>query len=488
MIAVLAVASLLAGSATASQLSYSLPNTFPNLAKCASENLQYSCENTTVVTDSCCSIVQGGLVLQTQFWSTYTGLEKEGQLLPKGSWTIHGLWPDNCDGQYDVAPSPNKTDNGTVIPPYKGPSIDNFIKQYGRYELLEYMETYWINQGAPNWEFWGHEFSKHATCTSTFDVACYEPYKEHMDLINFFDAVIRAYKRYPTYDILASAGIVPSNKTTYPLAAIQNAVKAQVGAVPYFGCTNNGTVLSEVWYYHHVLGTEQYGTFKNLDTDYNSTCSTTAGIHYYERTSHSERVPHASALATCSITLLSFTMSDDEYGGGGGGGDYDYDQGCDYASIYQDFDERADDRKALARRHSCDEGFDAFNPDGEAAGEGGEEGGVAHPNGDAEMANGEDVGAGDASAVGAGLQGERQANKVRITTPYLTKYERARILGTRALQISMNAPVLVPLDGETDALQIAIKELSQRKIPLIIRRYLPDGSFEDWSVSELISD
>ncbi|KAL1748987.1 RNA polymerase, subunit omega/K/RPB6 [Schizophyllum fasciatum] len=85
--------------------------------------------------------------------------------------------------------------------------------------------------------------------------------------------------------------------------------------------------------------------------------------------------------------------------------------------------------------------------------------------------------------------GERQPNKERVTTPYLTKYERARILGTRALQISMNAPVLVPLDQEeTDALQIAIKELSQRKIPLIIRRYLPDGSFEDWSVSELITD
>ncbi|KIY51254.1 RNA polymerase Rpb6, partial [Fistulina hepatica ATCC 64428] len=82
----------------------------------------------------------------------------------------------------------------------------------------------------------------------------------------------------------------------------------------------------------------------------------------------------------------------------------------------------------------------------------------------------------------------RQPNKERVTTPYLTKYERARILGTRALQISMNAPVLVPLDGETDALQIAIKELSQRKIPLTIRRFLPDGSFEDWNVSELISE
>jgi len=102
---------------------------------------------------------------------------------------------------------------------------------------------------------------------------------------------------------------------------------------------------------------------------------------------------------------------------------------------------------------------------------------------DQEMGNGE-----EGTTVGAGLSGERQPNIVRMTTPYLTKYERARVLGTRALQISMNAPVLVQLDGETDALQIAIKELSQRKIPLIIRRYLPDGSFEDWSVSELISD
>ncbi|PFH56327.1 hypothetical protein XA68_16720 [Ophiocordyceps unilateralis] len=63
----------------------------------------------------------------------------------------------------------------------------------------------------------------------------------------------------------------------------------------------------------------------------------------------------------------------------------------------------------------------------------------------------------------------------RTTTPYMTKYERARILGTRALQISMNAPVLVDLEGETDPLQIAIRELREKKIPLIVRRYLPDG-------------
>jgi len=75
--------------------------------------------------------------------------------------------------------------------------------------------------------------------------------------------------------------------------------------------------------------------------------------------------------------------------------------------------------------------------------------------------------------------------KKRTTTPYLTKYERARVLGTRALQISMNAPVMVELDGETDPLHIAMKELKERKIPLIIRRFLPDGSYEDWPINEL---
>jgi DNA-directed RNA polymerase I, II, and III subunit RPABC2 len=74
----------------------------------------------------------------------------------------------------------------------------------------------------------------------------------------------------------------------------------------------------------------------------------------------------------------------------------------------------------------------------------------------------------------------------RITTPFMTKYERARVLGTRALQISMCAPIMVELEGETDPLQIAMKELKSKKIPIIIRRYLPDGSWEDWSIDELI--
>ena len=82
--------------------------------------------------------------------------------------------------------------------------------------------------------------------------------------------------------------------------------------------------------------------------------------------------------------------------------------------------------------------------------------------------------------------GQAVPNEKRTTTPFMTKYERARVLGTRALQISMCAPIMVELENETDPLQIAMKELKARKIPLIIRRYLPDGSYEDWTIEELI--
>lgn len=74
----------------------------------------------------------------------------------------------------------------------------------------------------------------------------------------------------------------------------------------------------------------------------------------------------------------------------------------------------------------------------------------------------------------------------RTTSRYMTKYERTRIIGTRALQLSQNAPPLVELAGETDPLKIASRELQAKKIPIIVRRYLPDGRFEDWSVQELL--
>jgi len=101
------------------------------------------------------------------------------------------------------------------------------------------------------------------------------------------------------------------------------------------------------------------------------------------------------------------------------------------------------------------------------------------------------IASGDRSQLGAregggGKRGKAVPKDQRTTTPYMTKYERARILGTRALQISMNAPVLVQLEGETDPLDIANKELREKRVPFTVRRFMPDGSWEDWGVDELI--
>lgn len=97
----------------------------------------------------------------------------------------------------------------------------------------------------------------------------------------------------------------------------------------------------------------------------------------------------------------------------------------------------------------------------------------------------------DGGAYADGFQSKRgyTKNKERITSTFLTKYERARILGTRALQLSKNAPpMVVPQPGETDPYKLAERELAARKIPFIVRRYLPDHTYEDWKLSELTYD
>jgi DNA-directed RNA polymerase I, II, and III subunit RPABC2 len=82
----------------------------------------------------------------------------------------------------------------------------------------------------------------------------------------------------------------------------------------------------------------------------------------------------------------------------------------------------------------------------------------------------------------------RESVGPRRTSPYMTKYERARIIGSRALQISLNAPVMVDTEGDTDPMSIAERELNAKLVPFIVRRFLPDGTYEDWKVSELLQD
>jgi DNA-directed RNA polymerase I, II, and III subunit RPABC2 len=72
------------------------------------------------------------------------------------------------------------------------------------------------------------------------------------------------------------------------------------------------------------------------------------------------------------------------------------------------------------------------------------------------------------------------------TIPYLTKYEKARILGQRAKQIETGAKPLVKVpENIVDSYIIAELELREKKIPFIIRRPIPGGGCEYWNLRDL---
>ncbi|KAG5974541.1 hypothetical protein E4U55_008174, partial [Claviceps digitariae] len=228
----------------------------------------------------------------TQLWSTFTGLETEGQVYPKNSWSIHGLWPGSytqyCDlsRQYDPKPSPNTTNgkaDGTPVPPYTGEPIDGWFARYGKLDLLAYMNRYWGPLSTP-----------------------------HQDLFDFFETVIRWHKKLPTFDWLHAAGIHPSNTTTYTYSDIQAALTRALGghtsafvgcAGPRFNETDRGTgsadggrtELNEIWYYHYAWGRPQAGEARKVDAGEAAggrvtTCARGVGaVRYYERSGESEK-------------------------------------------------------------------------------------------------------------------------------------------------------------------------------------------------------
>lgn len=73
-----------------------------------------------------------------------------------------------------------------------------------------------------------------------------------------------------------------------------------------------------------------------------------------------------------------------------------------------------------------------------------------------------------------------EKGKISIGPPTLTRFEKARILGARALQLSLGAPpfIEIPASAST-SLDIALKELEDMVIPMVIRRVLPNGDFQN---------
>ena len=75
--------------------------------------------------------------------------------------------------------------------------------------------------------------------------------------------------------------------------------------------------------------------------------------------------------------------------------------------------------------------------------------------------------------------------KVITGPPTLTRFEKARIMGARALQLSLGAPVFIEIPkNATTSLEIAMEELNQRVIPIVIRRTLPNSDYQNIPISK----
>ena len=77
--------------------------------------------------------------------------------------------------------------------------------------------------------------------------------------------------------------------------------------------------------------------------------------------------------------------------------------------------------------------------------------------------------------------------EIKIGPPKLTRFEKARIIGARSLQLAMGAPFFVPIDEMTkDPIILAMAELASEALPLSIRRSLPNGEYQDVPVRYLL--
>ncbi|KAI0118958.1 ribonuclease T2 [Daldinia grandis] len=206
-----------------------------------------SCHNTSA-TDSCCFIHPGGRLLLTQFWDekAHVGGSEE-------DWTLHGLWPDLCDGSYDQFCGMSPQFN----------NISKVLEHYDQAELVADMNRYWIANYGTNDHLWAHEYNKHATCINTLAPDCYgEGYTPGLEVVDYFVRAFSLFKMLDTYRALASIGIEPNYKKTYSLAQIQSKLEAFSGGRVILKCTGrHHNVLHEAWYVYFVKGSLQSGDF-----------------------------------------------------------------------------------------------------------------------------------------------------------------------------------------------------------------------------------
>ncbi|KAJ9086291.1 hypothetical protein DSO57_1005568 [Entomophthora muscae] len=195
----------------------------PNLLSCPTKGL-----------DSCCTPAIGSLVLAQQ-WISGLG--------PVDAFTLHGLWPNHCDGTF--TPS-NGCDSRRL---YK--NVSQIVK--GDDDLYEDMQTYWPSYKGNAGEFWSHEWGKHGTCLSTVEPRCLANSTPGEDVLAYFRLALKNRDKFDLFKVLSSQNIMPGR--SYPRQDILNAL-ATMGADSVLIC--KGKKLQEVRSTFHVRGSDDY--------------------------------------------------------------------------------------------------------------------------------------------------------------------------------------------------------------------------------------
>ncbi|KAF6235470.1 hypothetical protein HO173_006153 [Letharia columbiana] len=248
-------------------------------------NPQISCQNTSAIANTCCFNAPGGQLLQTQFW------DADPSTGPVDSWTIHGLWPDHCDGTFDS--------NCDASRAYT--NITSILTAAGQTSLLSYMDTYWVSDTGTNEAFWEHEWGKHGTCISTLEPDCYTDYTPQEEVVDFFNKVVTLFKTLPSYTWLSNAGIVPSSTTTYTSADILAALQSPRGVTAVIQCENTDE-LDEIWYFYDVQGSVQTGTFIPTDPDGATSDCPATGVKYLPKAGSSTSSTTSPTITTSTTT------------------------------------------------------------------------------------------------------------------------------------------------------------------------------------------
>ncbi|ORZ22325.1 ribonuclease T2-like protein [Absidia repens] len=188
--------------------------------------------------DTCCS-PKYGLVVFTLQWVPGYG--------PSDEFTIHGIWPDTCDG----GRAPRRGCDRTRISNNIGPIIKSINPT-----LYQQISRVWPSyKGNNNW-FWSHEWNTHGSCVSTLRPNCYgEKYTKYQDVNDYFQKAIDLHHDYDIYGALNVAGVLPGR--TYNVETMLEALRQAYGNRVKIDCDRSGQ-LKEIGLFFYVQGRDNY--------------------------------------------------------------------------------------------------------------------------------------------------------------------------------------------------------------------------------------